>query len=49
MSPSPGALKAGYALLVVFAGMLALGLAWGGFATVLANGIVICLDCIGLI
>jgi hypothetical protein len=49
MTRSSGALKAGYLLLAVFAGMLILGLAWGGFSQVLANGIVICLDCIGLI
>ena len=38
-----------YILLALFIAMLALGLLWGGFGKVLANGIVICLDCIGLI
>jgi hypothetical protein len=29
--------------------MLLLGLVWGGFGEVMANGILVCLDCIGLI
>jgi hypothetical protein len=41
--------KVPYVLLVLFVGMLVAGLAWGGFGKVMANGIVICLDCIGLI
>ncbi|MFH1149091.1 MAG: hypothetical protein V1748_01320 [Actinomycetota bacterium] len=41
--------KASYLLLVLFVGMVLTGLAWGGFGKVMANGIVICLDCIGLI
>lgn len=40
---------AGYVLTVVFLSMLLAGLLLGGFNQVLANGIVICLDCIGLI
>jgi len=38
-----------YLLLFFFVAIFALGLFWGGFSKVLANGIVICLDCIGLI
>lgn len=38
-----------YILMALFTGMLALGLAYGGFGQVLSNGAVICLDCIGLI
>lgn len=41
--------KAQYVLLAVLAGMLTAGLLLGGFGKVMANGIVICLDCIGLI
>jgi hypothetical protein len=41
--------QASYILLALFATMLVAGLLWGGFAKVLAGGIVICLDCIGLI
>jgi hypothetical protein len=40
---------ASYILLALFVTMLVAGLMWGGFGKVLANGIVICLDCIGLI
>jgi len=38
-----------YILLALFVTMLVAGLLWGGFGKVLAGGIVICLDCIGLI
>lgn len=41
--------KASYAIALVFILMLITGLMLGGFDKVLANGIVICLDCIGLI
>ena len=41
--------KASYAIALVFILMLVTGLMLGGFDKVLANGIVICLDCIGLI
>jgi hypothetical protein len=40
--------RAPYILLALFVVMLTVGLVWGGFAKVLANGVVICLDCIGL-
>lgn len=40
---------AAYLLVAVFVAMLTLGLTWGGFGKVLANGVIICLDCIGLI
>lgn len=36
-------------MLAVFVVMLVSGLILGGFGKVVANGIVICLDCIGLI
>lgn len=42
-------MRAPYVLLVVFVVMLITGLLLGGFDKVLVNGIVICLDCIGLI
>lgn len=42
-------MRAPYVLLVVFVVMLITGLLLGGFGKVLVNGIVICLDCIGLI
>lgn len=42
-------MRAPYVLLVVFVVMLFTGLLLGGFGKVLVNGIVICLDCIGLI
>jgi len=42
-------MRAPYVLLVVFVVMLLTGLILGGFGKVLVNGIVICLDCIGLI
>lgn len=38
-----------YALIAVLVAMLVLGLLWGGFDKVLANGVIICLECIGLI
>ncbi|MHB8896542.1 MAG: hypothetical protein ACYC99_15375 [Candidatus Geothermincolia bacterium] len=41
--------RAPYAVTLLFALMLVTGLMLGGFDKVLANGIVICLDCIGLI
>jgi hypothetical protein len=41
--------KASYAIALVFVLMLVTGLMLGGFDKVLGNGIVICLDCIGLI
>ena len=40
---------ASFVMLALFTVMLITGLVWGGFAKVLAYGIVICLDCIGLI
>ena len=42
-------MRAPYVLLVVFVVMLLTGLILGGLGKVLVNGIVICLDCIGLI
>jgi len=42
-------MRAPYILLAVFLVMLVTGLLLGGFGKVLANGAVICLDCIGLI
>jgi hypothetical protein len=41
--------KAPYVLAAVFIIMLVTGLLLGGFGKVMVNGIVICLDCIGLI
>ncbi|MBN1288954.1 MAG: hypothetical protein JXA49_04880 [Actinobacteria bacterium] len=41
-------IKYQYILLFLFVAMLSLGLSLGGFGKVLANGAVICLDCIGL-
>jgi hypothetical protein len=41
--------RSAWVLAAVFATMLVAGLLLGGFGQVLANGIVICLDCIGLI
>ncbi len=41
--------RAAWVLAALFATMLTAGLLFGGFGQVLANGIVICLDCIGLI
>lgn len=41
--------RASYAIALVFILMLVTGLMLGGFDKVLGNGIVICLDCIGLI
>ncbi len=41
--------RVSYVLLTFFVTILLLGLVWGGFGKVLANGIVVCLDCIGLI
>ncbi len=38
-----------YTLIGVLVIMLSLGLLWGGFGKVMVYGIVICLDCIGLI
>lgn len=38
-----------YMLIAVLVTMLTLGLLWGGFGKVMVYGIVICLDCIGLI
>ncbi len=37
-----------YILLAMFAIMLTARLLWGGYGKVLAHGIVVCLDCIGL-
>jgi hypothetical protein len=37
-----------YVFLALFAVMMTAGLLWGGYGKVLAHGIVICLDCIGL-
>jgi hypothetical protein len=37
-----------YILLAMFVVMMTAGLLWGGYGKVLAHGIVICLDCIGL-
>lgn len=42
-------MKPVHVLLVLFATMVVLGLLWGGFGKVLANGILVCLDCIGII
>jgi hypothetical protein len=42
-------MRAPYLLALVFVLMLVTGLMLGGFDKVLGNGIVICLDCIGLI
>jgi hypothetical protein len=42
-------MRAPYVLLVVFVLMLITGLLLGGFGKVFVHGIVICLDCIGLI
>jgi len=42
-------IQATYLLAVIFLSMFLAGLLSGGFGKVLANGIVICLDCIGLI
>jgi hypothetical protein len=44
-----GRLSAAHVLALVFVLMLVTGLMLGGFDKVLGNGIVICLDCIGLI
>lgn len=41
-------IKSSYILLVLFITLFSLGLAFGGFGKVLANGAVVCLDCIGL-
>ncbi len=49
MSDSFRKARAPYILLALFVTMLVAGLLWGGFGKVLAGGIVICLDCIGLI
>ena len=40
--------RAAWLLFAVFVTMTTLGLLWGGFGTVLTNGVAICLDCIGL-
>lgn len=44
-----GRIRAPYLLLAIFLVMLVTGLLLGGFGKVFINGIVICLDCIGLI
>lgn len=49
MSDGRGRARAGYTLVAAFAALVVAGLLLGGFGQVLANGIVICLDCIGLI
>ncbi len=49
MSRRLGSARVGYALVAGFALMILAGLLLGGFGKVVANGIVICLDCIGLI
>jgi hypothetical protein len=49
MKSLAGKIKPAYVLISVFITMVALGLVWGGFGEVLANGIFICLDCIGLV
>lgn len=41
--------RAPYVLMLLFVLMLVSGLMLGGFDRVLANGVIICLDCIGLI
>ena len=41
--------RAAWVLAAFFVAMITAGLLLGGFAQVLANGIIICLDCIGLI
>jgi len=41
--------KAPFLLALIFVTMLITGLMLSGFGHVMANGIVICLDCIGLI
>ena len=49
MATRLGRLSAPYVLLAIFLVMLVTGLLLGGFGKVFINGIVICLDCIGLI
>lgn len=42
-------IRPAYILIAFFTLVLVLGLVWGGFGKVMANAVVICLDCIGLI
>lgn len=37
-----------FVVLAVFLALLLAGVLWGGFGRVMAHGIVICLDCIGV-
>lgn len=37
-----------YMLLAIFVVVMTVGLLWGGYGKVLAHGIVVCLDCLGL-